>query len=169
MDVLFRFRPLPGLVLWCGPGLPCFMVSLSMVCPALRPRPCPRTSLNGPRVLSPLLVRRRPPGISGISWLNNTAFHLAVYASCRHLWSTMQDSLTVRSLLAFRRKFVPLGRRCGVSGPSAVPRLSPCDQFLCLCHFGSFFLVSAFCPSPPPCLSRRQPVTSVQFGETGNW
>jgi hypothetical protein len=85
VDVLDRGRPFPGWVLWCGTGIPCFMVSLLMVCPALRPRPCPRTSLCGPRILPPLSQRRRPTGISFISWLYNTAFHLAVYASCRLL------------------------------------------------------------------------------------
>jgi hypothetical protein len=85
VDVLDRGRPFPGLDLWCGTGIPCFMVSLLMVCPALRPRPCPRTSLNGPRISLPLSQRRKPSGISKISWLNNTAFHLAVYASCRLL------------------------------------------------------------------------------------
>src|SRR5882724_6376099 len=33
----------------CGPGLPCFLGPPLMVCPVLRPRPCPRTSLIGLR------------------------------------------------------------------------------------------------------------------------
>src|SRR5216117_4158209 len=49
VDVVSRYRPGPGVGLWCGPGLPCFMVSLLMVCPVLRARPCPRTSLIGLR------------------------------------------------------------------------------------------------------------------------
>lgn len=40
-----RSRPNPGFVLWRTTGLPCFMVSLLMVCPALRPRLCLGTSL----------------------------------------------------------------------------------------------------------------------------
>ena len=85
VGVVARCRPLPGMVLWCGTGLPCFMVSLAMVCPALRPRPRPGTSLSGPRISPPLSQQRRPSGITIISWLNFTAFHLADYASCRHL------------------------------------------------------------------------------------
>ena len=45
------------------------------------------------------------------------------------------------SLLAFLRALSPLGRRCGVSSPAAVPRLSPFDQFVCLCHS----VLSGFC------------------------
>jgi len=45
------------------------------------------------------------------------------------------------ALLAFCRVSYPLGRRCGVSGPAAVPRLSPLVQFVCLCHL----VLSGFC------------------------
>jgi len=114
-----------------------------MVCPALRPRPCPRTSHCGPRISLPLSQRRKPPGISFISWLNNTAFHLAVYASCRPLRRRCKTRLQCDAT-RFPAVFVPLGRRCGVSRPVAVPRLSPFDQFFCLCHSVLFFLVSVF-------------------------
>ena len=43
-DVIARYRPNPGFCLWKTTGLPCFMVSLMMVYPALRPRLCLRTS-----------------------------------------------------------------------------------------------------------------------------
>jgi hypothetical protein len=55
-------------------------------------------------------------------------------------------------LLAFRRVLVPLGRRCGVSAPHSVPRLSPYFLSFCLFHSSSFFLVSVCGVSPPPCL-----------------
>ena len=159
MDVPCRGRPFPVYGLWCGTGIPCFMVSLLMVCPALRPRPCPRTSHCGPRISLPLSRRRKPPGISFISWLINTAFHLAVYASCRPLRGRCKTRLQCGAT-RFPAVFVPLGRRCGVSRPVAVPRLSPFDQFFCLCHsvLSFWFLFSR--PSPPPCLSRRHVIQS---------
>jgi len=153
-DVLIRGRPFPGLVLWCGTGIPCFMVSLLMVCPALRPRPCPRISLGDPRVLFPLSWQRKPSGTSLISWLNHTAFHLAVYASCRHLWRRRKTRLRCGAT-RFPAVVVPLGRRCGVSGPVTFPSLSHFDLFFCLYHSVLSFLFLFRWHSPPPWLSRR--------------
>lgn len=150
VDVVARCRPGPGVVLWCGTGLPCFMVSLLMVCPALRPRPCPRTSLSGPRFSPPLSQRRRPSGIAFISWLINTAFHLVVYASCRHLGrrcKTHLQCVATRFLTGLRpaREALRRFRPCG--SPQAFASWSVCLSL----SFGSFwFLLSGL--SPPPCL-----------------
>lgn len=136
VDVVARYRPIPGFGLWYGSGLPCFMVSLLMVCPALRPRPCPRTSHRGPRVSPPLSQRRRPSGTSLISWLNNTAFHLAVYASCRPFRTTMQDSLSVR-------RYSLTGRiRTCLGGVAAFPALRQSPGFAL--SFRSFVSVIRF-------------------------
>jgi hypothetical protein len=159
VDVLDRGRPFPVLVLWCGTGIPCFMVSLLMVCPALRPRPCPRTSLCGPRILSPLSQRRRP---SGISKFRGSITRLSISLSTLHAAFSDDDARLAYSaaLPAFRRDLDPFGRRCGVSRPVAVPRLSPFDQCFCLCHsvLSFWFLFSGL--SPPPCLARRHVIFS---------
>ena len=95
-DVVSRFRPIPGFALWRFAGLPCFMVSLPVVCPALRPRPRLGTSLlsvlwfrprqfedEGQRLFSSFVAQSHgfPPRCLRFMPLSGT---------------TMQDSLTVR-------------------------------------------------------------------------
>lgn len=123
-------------------GLSCFMVSLWVVCPALRPRPRPWTSPIGPPISPPLIRQQRPAGICVISWLIHTAFHLAVYASCRHRWRRCKTRLQCGAT-RFLTGFGPAWEALRRFQPLAVPRLSPFVHFLCLCHFG-FFLVSVF-------------------------
>ena len=143
VGVVSRSRPLPGVVLWCGTGLPCFMVSLLMVCPALRPRPCPRTSHCDPRISPPLSQRRRPSGIAFISWLINTAFHLAVYASCRPLGrrcKTHFQCVATRLLTGFVPVWEALRRFRPCGSPQAFASWS---VYLSL-SFGSFWFLLFF-------------------------
>jgi len=101
VDVVSRYRPLPGVVLGGGSGLPCFMVSPLMVCPALRPRPCPQSSLCGPRILPPLSQRRRPSGIS--------LFRGSLTPSLRSSISEIQMSLKLETLDDNKRKVLRKG------------------------------------------------------------
>src|SRR5262245_8178913 len=147
--VVSRYRPLPGVVLWCGTGLPCFMVSLWMVCPALRPRPCPRTSLRGPRISPPSSQRRRP---SGISLFRGSFTRLSISLSTLHAAISGDDARLAYSaaLLACWRISTRLG------GAAAFPALRQSPGFrLLFCRFVSvivsfWFLLSGL--SPPPCL-----------------
>lgn len=149
VDVVSRCRPGPGVVLWCGEGLPCFMVSLWMVCPVLRPRPRLQTSLSGPRILPTSTQQHRP---SDISSFRGSFTRLSISQSTLHAAVSDDDARLAYSaaLLAFWRGLNPLGRRCGVSCPFFSPQAFAFVLFVCLCHL--FFLVSALGRSPPPCL-----------------
>ena len=95
-DVGARFRPIPGFALWRFAGLPCFMVSLLVVCPALRPRPRLGTSL-----LSVLWFRPRQFDNEGQRLFTSfVAQSHGFPPRCLRFMplsrATMQDSLTVR-------------------------------------------------------------------------
>ena len=142
MGVVSRCRPSPGVVLWCGTGLPCFMVSLLMVCPALRPRPCLWTSLCGPPVSSPPMQQRRPSGTFFLSWFSDTAFHLAVYASCRPLGRRCKTRLQCVAT-RFLTGFLPVREALRRFQPDRSPQASAFRSVGLSLSF-SFLLVSAF-------------------------
>ena len=85
--------------------------------------------------ISPSFCKLKALGYFNLSRLNHAAFHLAVYASCRHYWTTRQDSLSVQALLAdgFRTRL----------GDAAVFHFTPVGLRLCL-YVLLFFSCFAF-------------------------
>ena len=108
-DVVARFRPSPGFALWRLAGLPCFMVSLWVVCPALRPRPRLGTSL-----LSVLWFRPRQfddEGQQEFEYFRGSITRLSTSLSTLHAALSNDDARLAygATLLAFRRVLDPLG------------------------------------------------------------
>lgn len=146
-DIDIRFCPNPVFVLWRIAGLPCFMVSLLVVCPARRP----------PHAFGPRSYRSSgfAPVFGTTKALRYLLFFRGSVTRLSTSLSTLHAALTNdyarlaygATLLAFRRDSDPLGRRCDVSHPfHSFPALG---LFLCLsvsfiCFLGFWFLVSGF-------------------------
>lgn len=132
-------------VLWRIAGLPCFMVSLLVVCPARRPRPRLWTSLLSVLGFRPRLWNNEGPQVFIVlSWLSDTAFHLAVYASCRPLGRLCKTRLRCGAT-RFPAGFGPAWE--ALRRFSSLPQFSSSWSFLmsfCLFHLFSWFLVSVF-------------------------
>ena len=136
-------------LVWCGSpvfhglpfdGLPCSSTPPVSSVLALR------TS-----VIAPVITTTKAIGYLFISWLIHTAFHLAVYASCRPLGRRCKTRLqcgATRLLTGFLPAWEAL-RRFRPSCSPLVFRLPVCSFVSVIC-LSVWFLLSGL--SPPPCL-----------------
>ena len=121
-DVVSRFRPNPGFVIWRIAGLPCFMVSLVVVCPALRPRPRLGSSL-----LSVLWFRPRHfdnEGQRQVIRFRGSITRLSTSLSTLHAALSTDDARLAYGALATR---FPAGLE---PAWGTLRRFSPCSSFL---------------------------------------
>ncbi len=153
-DVIARCRPNPGLCLWRTTDLPCFMVSLMMVCPTLRPRLRLRT-------LPLAVLRFRPRHFDDedqqVSFLfRGSMTRLSISLSTLHAAFADDDARLAFGAEASR---FPTG---GQPTWGTLQRFSPFHPVSSSYRFLSVSFVSSVVTglrprwsSPPPCLVRR--------------
>lgn len=143
-----------GSLVWFGSPVFHGLPSSGLPCSSTPPAPLD-LALFRSSGFAPSSSTTKASGNIPISWLNHTAFHLAVYASCRPFRTTMQDSLTVRRYSLSGGIWTRLG------GAAAFPpRFQPPGFALLFCLSVSFICFLSFPGYCLRCFPAAMPFTA---------